>query len=151
MFGRVLPPSNNAVLVLVLVLVQAGVHFHNGVGTKLVCWALALFVIGLNIFTIVAYVSDPSSPTPYNDPFFVAVGLGGFMYLAFIANVARRDLHAFGQRLLRCFRDDGLGASEAEITPLLHDTESLVAENASLKARNLALEAEIARMRARNT
>lgn len=51
---------------------------------KLVCWALALFVIGINIFTIVQYVSNPDNPTPYETWFFVFVGVCGVLYLGFI-------------------------------------------------------------------
>ena len=51
---------------------------------KLVCWVLALFVIGINIVTIVQYVSNPDNPTPYETWFFVFVGVCGVLYLGFI-------------------------------------------------------------------
>ena len=56
---------------------------------KLVCWVLALFVIGINIFTIVQYVSNPDNPTPYETWFFVFVGVCGVLYLGFIVRRPR--------------------------------------------------------------
>ena len=53
-------------------------------------WLLGA-VIGINIFTIVQYVSDPDSPTPYDPVFFVFVGVCGVLYLGFILNVALFD------------------------------------------------------------
>ena len=69
--------------------------FENGIWTKLLCWSLALFVIGINIWTVVSYVSDPNSPTPYDTWFFIAVGAAGIAYLGFIAVVVKDDVLEF--------------------------------------------------------
>ena len=45
-------------------------------------------MIGINIFTIFQYVSDPDSPTPYTTWFFVLVGACGVLYLAFTVRLA---------------------------------------------------------------
>ena len=63
-------------------------------------WLLGA-VIGINIFTIVQYVSDPDSPTPYDPVFFVFVGVCGVLYLGFILNVAVRQRSAVGLWLVR--------------------------------------------------
>jgi hypothetical protein len=65
-------------------------EFKNGAKTSFAVWALALFVIFINIFTIVQYVTDPDSPTPYDIKFFIFVGLVGAVYLAFIGHVVTK-------------------------------------------------------------
>jgi natural resistance-associated macrophage protein len=101
--------------------------FENGVVAKVLCWLLALFVIGINVWTVWSYVSNPSSPTPYDTRFFVAVGVAGVAYFAFILAVVQDDLRQFARWVCTCCGGGGeaasggltVNATPAETRPLL--------------------------------
>ena len=112
--------------------------FENGIKTKLLCWSLALFVIGINIWTIFSYVSDPHSPTPYDTHFFVGVGVVGVAYLVFIAVIVKSDVAEFVHwvgTICNCKGSSGSGvgmdakltlnAKASETQPLLGGQSSL--------------------------
>ena len=62
--------------------------FKNGVIMRVVLWLMAAFVLVINVYTVVAYISDPTSDMPHTWWFYTITAVYALVYIAFIAFLA---------------------------------------------------------------
>jgi natural resistance-associated macrophage protein len=85
--------------------------FANKGWINVTCWTLAALVIGINVYLVENFITDPNSPTPHDWWFFLLVVLIGLMYFNFISIVIWSDLKIGWSKLVQCFRKDSNSVS----------------------------------------
>ena len=80
--------------------------FANRGWINYTCWVLAALVIGINIYLVENFISDPKSPTPHEGWFYALVGITGILYLAFIFVVISDDIRLAWSKIKNLFGYD---------------------------------------------
>ena len=59
--------------------------FKNGRVMRVGLWLMALLVLVINVYTVITYLTDPTSPMPHSWWFYTIVGIYSVGYFVFIA------------------------------------------------------------------
>ena len=80
--------------------------FANRGWINYTCWILAALVIGINIYLVENFISDPKSPTPHEGWFYALVGITCILYIAFIFVVISDDIRLAWSKIKNLFGYD---------------------------------------------
>ena len=87
--------------------------FANNLVVQFVVWGLALLLIIINVYFVINFITDPSSPLPtvswQKILFYVVVGVVGVAYIAFIGYLVSWDVREWISQC-RMYRKYGSGS-----------------------------------------